>query len=85
MGDDFLILMDSGIRSAQDVLKAVALGAQAVLIGRPYAYALAVGGQAAVVELLNQLLAEVDLQLALSGYAAVKDIGPDYVACDHSR
>ncbi len=85
VGDDFLILMDSGIRSAQDVLKAVALGAQAVLIGRPYAYALAVGGQAAVVELLNQLLAEVDLQLALSGYAAVKDIGPDYVACDHSR
>lgn len=82
--DDFPVLMDSGIRSAKDILKAMALGAQAVLIGRPYAYALAVGGQAGVVELLNQLLAEVDLQLALSGYAAVGDLRPDYVVRDYT-
>lgn len=77
--DDFLVLFDSGIRGAADVLKAVAMGADAVLIGRPYAYALAVGGEEAVWELATQFKAELDLQLALSGHRSIKEIGPDYI------
>jgi lactate 2-monooxygenase len=80
VGDDAIILLDSGIRHAADVLKAIALGANAVLLGRPYAYGLAVGGEAGVDEVLRQWQAELDLQLGLSGYTRVADIGPDYVA-----
>lgn len=79
VADDFLVLLDSGIRGAADVLKAVAMGADAVLIGRPYAYALAVGGEEAVWELATQFKAELDLQLALSGHQSIREIGPDYV------
>ena len=64
-----VVLMDGGIRSAADVLKAMALGADAVLLGRPYAYALAVGGQRGVEELIQNLMAEIDLKLALAGGA----------------
>lgn len=74
VGDSYPLLLDSGIRHAADVVKALALGANAVLIGRPYAYALAVGGQAGVDELLTQWTAELDLQLALSGHRAVRDV-----------
>ncbi|MDQ0188717.1 alpha-hydroxy-acid oxidizing protein [Alicyclobacillus cycloheptanicus] len=74
IGPDYPVLLDSGIRHAADVFKAMALGANAVLIGRPYAYALAVGGQAGVQELLGQWTAELDLQLALSGYNSIRDI-----------
>ncbi|NMP23154.1 alpha-hydroxy-acid oxidizing protein [Sulfobacillus harzensis] len=74
VGDTFPILMDSGIRSAQDVFKALALGADAVLLGRPYLYALAVGGQEAVEDLLMQFKAELDLQLALSGHRSISTI-----------
>ena len=66
-----IVLMDGGIRRAADVLKAVALGADAVLLGRPYAYALAVGGQRGVEELLQNLMAELDLNLALAGGTSV--------------
>lgn len=79
VGPEFPLLMDSGIRHAADVLKAIALGANAVLIGRPYAYALAVGGQAGVAEMLTQWSAELDLQLALSGYSSVREIDRSYV------
>ena len=58
---DAVVLMDGGIRRAADVLKAIALGADAVLLGRPYAYALAVGGQRGVEELIQNLMAEIDL------------------------
>ncbi len=71
---DAVVLMDSGIRCAADVLKAVALGADAVLLGRPYAYALAVGGQRGVEELIQNLMAEIDLTLALTGGHAVRDL-----------
>jgi isopentenyl diphosphate isomerase/L-lactate dehydrogenase-like FMN-dependent dehydrogenase len=69
-----VVLMDGGIRCAADVLKAVALGADAVLLGRPYAYALAVGGQRGVEELLQNLMAEIDLNLALAGATSVRDL-----------
>ena len=71
---DAVVLMDGGIRSAADVIKAVALGADAVLLGRPYVYALAVGGQRAVEELLQNLMAELDLALALSGAGSFRDL-----------
>lgn len=68
---DAVVLMDGGIRTGADVLKAVALGADAVLLGRPYAYALAVGGQRGVEELIQNLMAELDLNLALLGASSV--------------
>jgi isopentenyl diphosphate isomerase/L-lactate dehydrogenase-like FMN-dependent dehydrogenase len=64
------VLMDSGIRRAADIMKALALGASAVLLGRPYAYALGAAGEAGVLNLIQTLMAELDLQLALSGCAS---------------
>jgi isopentenyl diphosphate isomerase/L-lactate dehydrogenase-like FMN-dependent dehydrogenase len=71
---DAVVLMDGGIRCAADVLKAMALGADAVLLGRPYAYALAVGGTRGVEELIQNLMAEIDLGLALAGGRSVRDL-----------
>jgi len=82
VGADATVLMDSGIRRGADVLKAVALGADAVLLGRPYAYGLAVGGQAGVEAAIRQLAAETDLTLALIGGRAVRDLDASAVAAD---
>jgi lactate 2-monooxygenase len=71
---DAVVLMDGGIRCAADVLKAIALGADAVLLGRPYAYALAVGGRRGVEELIQNLLAEIDLNLALAGGTSIREL-----------
>lgn len=71
------VLFDSGIRSGSDALKALALGASAVLLGRPYIWGLAVGGQTGVVEVLRSFLGDLDLAMALSGYAAIDDVGRD--------
>lgn len=68
------ILLDSGIRRASDVIKAVALGAQAVLLGRPYMWGLALGGEQGVQEVLANYLADLDLTLALSGYRSFGEI-----------
>ena len=77
---DAVVLMDGGIRRAADVLKAVALGADAVLLGRPYAYALAVGGKQGVEELVQNLMAEIDLNLALMGGTSVRDLDRSWIA-----
>jgi lactate 2-monooxygenase len=69
------VLFDSGIRSGADALKALALGARAVLLGRPYMWGLALGGHAGVVEVLRSLLADLDLAMALSGYASIDEVG----------
>jgi lactate 2-monooxygenase len=69
-----VVLMDGGIRRAADVVKAMALGADAVLLGRPYAYALAVGGQRGVEALTENLMAEIDLTLALAGGTSIRDL-----------
>jgi lactate 2-monooxygenase len=71
------VLLDSGVRTGSDVLKAVALGANAVLLGRPYVYGLALGGEAGVRHVLRCLLAELDLTLGLCGCARLADVGPD--------
>jgi lactate 2-monooxygenase len=68
------VLFDSGIRSGSDVLKALALGARAVLLGRPYIWGLALGGATGVVEVLRSLLADLDLALALTGHATIDEL-----------
>lgn len=76
-GDRLTVLFDSGIRTGDDIFKALALGAQGVLVGRPYAYGLGLDGQAGVEHVIRCLLAEFDLTLALSGHARPSSIGPD--------
>ncbi len=74
VGDDATVLMDGGIRHGADVVKAMALGADAVLVGRPYAYGLAVGGQQGVEAVLQQLWAETDITMALAGLSSVREL-----------
>jgi lactate 2-monooxygenase len=74
---DFPVLMDSGIRTGSDALKALALGATAVLLGRPYIWGLALGGAEGVTQVLRAFLAELDLTLALSGHASLGELGPE--------
>ena len=71
------VLFDSGIRSGADIVKALALGATAVGVGRPYAYGLAIGGEDGVVHVLRSLLAEADLIMAVNGYPTLKDLTPE--------
>jgi lactate 2-monooxygenase len=68
VGDELAVLFDSGVRSGTDVLKALALGADAVLLGRPYVWGLALEGQTGVETVLKMILAELDLTMALCGY-----------------
>jgi lactate 2-monooxygenase len=68
------VVFDSGVRGGPDVVKALALGATAVAVGRPYAYGLAVGGQAGVEHVLRCLLAETDLTMAIDGYRDVASL-----------
>jgi isopentenyl diphosphate isomerase/L-lactate dehydrogenase-like FMN-dependent dehydrogenase len=68
------VLFDSGIRRGADVFKAVALGARCVLLGRPYCYGLALGGEEGVREVLRNLLADVELTLGLAGCASFADV-----------
>jgi lactate 2-monooxygenase len=80
VGDDLTILFDSGVRSGADVLKALALGADAVCLGRPYLWGLALDGQAGVETVLKMVLAELDLTMALCGLTRVEEIGPELLA-----
>jgi lactate 2-monooxygenase len=75
--DGMPVLFDSGVRSGADIIKALAMGATAVGIGRPYAYGLALGGVDGVVHVLRSLLAEADLIMAVDGYPSLKDLTPD--------
>jgi lactate 2-monooxygenase len=80
VGPEITVLMDSGIRRGPDVLKALALGADAVLLGRPYAYGLAVGGQEGVEAVIRHLMAETDLTLALAGGTHARDLDSSWIA-----
>ena len=68
------VLFDSGVRSGADMFKALALGARAVLLGRPYVYGLAVAGEQGVAEVIRNMEAELDITMALTGCRAVADI-----------
>ncbi|RDI19843.1 lactate 2-monooxygenase [Lentzea flaviverrucosa] len=77
VGEQVDVLFDSGIRTGADIVKALALGAKAVMVGRPFAYGLAHGGQVGVRHVLRSLLADFDLTLGLSGHRSPADLGPD--------
>ena len=71
------VLFDSGIRTGADIVKALALGARAVLVGRPWVYGLALGGTDGVRHVLRGLLADLDLTTALSGHRSSADLTRD--------
>jgi lactate 2-monooxygenase len=74
VGNELAVLFDSGIRTGSDVFKALALGADAVCLGRPFVWGLALDGRAGVEQVLRCLLAEFDLTLALSGYTHIAQL-----------
>ena len=71
------LLLDSGVRSGADVFKALALGADAVLIGRPYLYGLALAGEAGARDVVRNIIAEFDLTLGLSGLTSLSELTPE--------
>ncbi len=77
VGGQIPVLMDSGIRSGADIFKALALGAAAVCLGRPFVYGLAIGGERGVREVLQNFKADFDLTLGLAGYTSVRDVTRD--------
>jgi isopentenyl diphosphate isomerase/L-lactate dehydrogenase-like FMN-dependent dehydrogenase len=77
VGGRLTVLFDSGVRTGADAVKALALGARSVLIGRPVAYGLAHGGEAGVRHVLRSLLADLDLTVALSGYHNLAELTPE--------
>jgi L-lactate dehydrogenase (cytochrome)/lactate 2-monooxygenase len=77
---DVPVLFDSGIRGGADVVKALALGARAVLVGRPWVYGLALAGEDGVHAVMEHLLADLDLTLGLVGARGIADLGPELLA-----
>ncbi len=80
VGGELAVLFDSGVRSGADVLKALALGADAICLGRPYIWGLALEGQQGVETVLKMVLAELDLTIALCGLTGPAEIGPELLA-----
>jgi isopentenyl diphosphate isomerase/L-lactate dehydrogenase-like FMN-dependent dehydrogenase len=80
VGSETDVLVDGGIRRGTDVLKALALGARAVMVGRPVLWGLACGGQAGAERVLELLLADLDRSLALAGTPVAGEIPPDLIA-----
>lgn len=74
------VIMDSGIRGGADVFKAIALGATAVGIGRPYVYGLSIAGERGVYEVLRNLLADFELTMALAGCRNIREIAENTLA-----
>lgn len=74
LGDKTTILFDSGIRSDHDAFKALALGAQAVLIGRPFIWGLTAGGALDVAHVIRLLRDELEMTMALTGHASIASI-----------
>jgi isopentenyl diphosphate isomerase/L-lactate dehydrogenase-like FMN-dependent dehydrogenase len=77
VGERAPVLLDSGVRSGADVFTAVALGARAVLLGRPFAWGLALAGEEGVAQVISDVLGEFDLTLGLTGHTAVDQLSPD--------
>lgn len=79
VGSQLTILLDSGIRCGADIFKALALGAKAVCLGRPYVYALALRGQAGVREIIHDILAELDLTMGLAGCKNISEVNRNFL------
>lgn len=77
VGPDLALLLDSGVRSGTDIFKAIALGADAVLVGRLQMYALSVAGALGVAHMIRLLREELEICMAQAGCATLQDIGPD--------
>lgn len=75
--DQIPLIIDSGIRTGADVMKALALGAKAVCIGRPYVYGLALDGQRGVENVIYNLMSDFELNMRLSGYKSIDELQPD--------
>jgi len=75
VGSDIEVMFDGGIRSGQDVMRALALGARSCLIGRPYIYGLGAGGQAGVAMAIDIMRSELDVSMALTGVTRIDRIG----------
>ena len=71
------MVLDSGVRTGSDVVKALALGADAVALGRPYIYGLSLAGEQGVREVVANVLAELDLTMGLSGVTSVAQLSPE--------
>jgi lactate 2-monooxygenase len=71
------VLLDSGVRGGADMFKALALGATAVCIGRPYLWGLAVAGESGVREVIRNFVADFDLTMGLAGCRSAAEIGPE--------
>jgi L-lactate dehydrogenase (cytochrome) len=82
VGDRTEVLMDGGVRRGGDILKALALGARAVLIGRPYWWGLAVGGARGVSGVIDVFRKELDMAMALSGRPTIDSVGRDLLFPD---
>ena len=79
VGGEIPVLLDSGIRGGADAFKALALGARAVLIGRPYAYGLGIAGERGAREVIRNFRAEFDLTMGLAGCSSASEITPAMV------
>jgi L-lactate dehydrogenase (cytochrome) len=79
------IMMDSGLRRGTDVLKALALGAHFVFVGRPFNYAATIAGAAGVRHAISLLAAEVDRDMALLGITSPAAVGPQHLLCRKLR
>jgi isopentenyl diphosphate isomerase/L-lactate dehydrogenase-like FMN-dependent dehydrogenase len=77
VGDRAEVLMDGGVRRGSDILKALALGARAVLVGRPYWWGLAAGGARGVSGVIDVFRQELDMAMALSGRPTIDSVGAD--------
>jgi L-lactate dehydrogenase (cytochrome) len=79
VGTDLEVYMDTGVRSGADIVAAVALGADAVMVGRPYLYGLMAGAQAGVARVIEILRSDVERTLALMGVASISELTPSQV------
>lgn len=77
VGPEYPVIFDSGIRTGADIYKALALGARAVCLGRPYIWGLGIGGEQGVREVLQNFRADFDLTMGLAGSKSIKEITPD--------
>jgi L-lactate dehydrogenase (cytochrome) len=80
VGSEIEVMFDGGIRTGQDVLRALALGARSCLIGRAYIFGLGAAGEAGVAKAIDIIRTELDVSMALTGVRSINDIGRQILA-----